>query len=115
MSVCVCVCGVSECVCVLCVHATTTCVFLDTVVRRRPAGPVLDGGEEAAGPAEKRERGAGQARRCGPVSVPLAERVRPKTISAVVGQQHLVGEESMIRKLIQKDALPSIILWGPVR
>lgn len=44
---------------------------------------------------------------------PLAERMRPHTLNEYMGQKHLVGEDSILRKLIASGALPSIILWGP--
>ncbi len=44
---------------------------------------------------------------------PLAERMRPKTLDEYMGQKHLVGEGSILRKLIASGTLPSIILWGP--
>lgn len=46
-------------------------------------------------------------------SVPLAERIRPKTISEFVGQEHLLGEGKPIRLMIENDMLSSFILWGP--
>jgi putative ATPase len=50
-------------------------------------------------------------------SVPLADRLRPKTLSQFVGQEHLVGENGIIRKLLlntdQKGFFPSLIFWGP--
>lgn len=46
-------------------------------------------------------------------SVPLAERIRPKTISEFVGQAHLLGEDKPIRLMIENDTLNSFILWGP--
>lgn len=46
-------------------------------------------------------------------SVPLAERIRPKTISEFVGQSHLLGEGKPIRLMIENDTLSSFILWGP--
>lgn len=46
-------------------------------------------------------------------SVPLAERIRPKTISEFVGQTHLLGEGKPIRLMIENDTLSSFILWGP--
>ena len=46
--------------------------------------------------------------------VPLAARVRPKSLSDFLGQRHLVGEDSFIRKIIEeKEPPPSIIFWGP--
>lgn len=47
------------------------------------------------------------------VYVPLAERVRPKTLEDFVGQRHLVGKDGILRKLIKSDQLVSIIFWGP--
>ncbi|MGQ9644117.1 MAG: replication-associated recombination protein A, partial [Ignavibacterium sp.] len=44
---------------------------------------------------------------------PLAERIRPKTISEFVGQEHLLGEGKPIRLMIENDTLSSFILWGP--
>lgn len=44
---------------------------------------------------------------------PLADRMRPETLDAVVGQTALVSQGSMLRRLIEQDRLPSIILWGP--
>lgn len=43
---------------------------------------------------------------------PLAERMRPKTLEDYIGQEHLVGENSVLRKLIEKGRVPSMILWG---
>ncbi|KAL4560093.1 hypothetical protein LXL04_032241 [Taraxacum kok-saghyz] len=45
---------------------------------------------------------------------PLAERMRPHTISQIVGQDHLLADKSSIlRSAIDRDRLPSLILWGP--
>jgi len=44
---------------------------------------------------------------------PLPERLRPKTIAGFVGQQHLIGEGKVLRKLIESGNIPSIIFWGP--
>ncbi|MBP6732963.1 MAG: AAA family ATPase, partial [Chitinophagales bacterium] len=44
---------------------------------------------------------------------PLPERLRPKTIAEFVGQQHLIGEGKVLRKLIEGGNIPSIIFWGP--
>jgi len=45
--------------------------------------------------------------------VPLAERMRPKTLETYVGQQHLVGPGAVLRKAIDAGRIPSFILWGP--
>lgn len=46
-------------------------------------------------------------------NIPLAERVRPQTLDEFIGQQHLVGEGQVIRKMIESGQIQSIILWGP--
>ena len=43
----------------------------------------------------------------------LAERIRPKTIDELVGQQHLTGKKSILRTAIENGKIPSMILWGP--
>jgi putative ATPase len=44
---------------------------------------------------------------------PLAERMRPRSLAEFVGQEHLVGERRVLRKLVERGgALPSLILWG---
>ena len=43
---------------------------------------------------------------------PLAERMRPSTLSDLVGQEHLVGRNGVLRKAIESGQAPSIILWG---
>jgi putative ATPase len=45
--------------------------------------------------------------------VPLAERLRPKTLDEVVGQQHLLGSGKPLRVAFEAARLPSMILWGP--
>jgi len=44
---------------------------------------------------------------------PLAERMRPKTLENYIGQDHLVGDEAVLRKAVETGRLPSFILWGP--
>jgi len=44
---------------------------------------------------------------------PLAELLRPRTLSQYIGQQHLVGEGTILRNAIEHDAVHSMILWGP--
>jgi putative ATPase len=45
--------------------------------------------------------------------VPLAARMRPRSLAEFVGQEHLVGEGRVLRKSIEADQIPSMILWGP--
>jgi putative ATPase len=44
---------------------------------------------------------------------PLAERLRPRTLDQLVGQQHLTGKGSVLRTAIEHGKPPSMILWGP--
>ena len=44
---------------------------------------------------------------------PLAERLRPQTLDNYVGQKHLVGENAILRKMIESGHIASFILWGP--
>ncbi len=46
-------------------------------------------------------------------NIPLAERVRPKRLEEIVGQEHLTGEKGVIRRMLLQGVVPSIILWGP--
>jgi putative ATPase len=44
---------------------------------------------------------------------PLADRLRPKTLADVAGQEHLLGEGGMLKRMLEKSGLRSIIFWGP--
>ena len=44
---------------------------------------------------------------------PLADRVRPRSLDDVVGQEHLLGKGKLLRVLIEKGDIPSFIFWGP--
>lgn len=44
---------------------------------------------------------------------PLAERLRPNSFDDFIGQEKLLGKDGTLRKLIQKDMIPSLLLWGP--
>src|SRR3954471_12457294 len=46
-------------------------------------------------------------------SAPLAERLRPKTLAEVIGQQHLLGPGKPLRAAFESGRLHSMILWGP--
>ncbi|CAE6458321.1 unnamed protein product [Rhizoctonia solani] len=46
-------------------------------------------------------------------AAPLAERMRPKTLDELVGQEHLVGKGSLLRGLMESGTTGSMILWGP--
>lgn len=47
------------------------------------------------------------------MSAPLAERMRPKTLDDLAGQEHLTGHGSILRTAIENGNIPSMILWGP--
>jgi putative ATPase len=47
------------------------------------------------------------------VRVPLAARMRPRTLDEYVGQEKIVGEGRALRRAIEGDEIPSMILWGP--
>jgi putative ATPase len=44
---------------------------------------------------------------------PLADRIRPESLEEFVGQDHIVGEGKILRKMMNKDRLASLIFWGP--
>ena len=46
-------------------------------------------------------------------NVPLAERLRPRKLEDLFGQTHLTGKDSILRKAIFQQQIPSMILWGP--
>ena len=44
---------------------------------------------------------------------PLAERLRPQTLDDYIGQKHLIGENAILRQMIESGRIASFILWGP--
>lgn len=46
-------------------------------------------------------------------NIPLAERMRPQKIEDLVGQEHLLGEDAVLAKVIRSGRIPSMIFWGP--
>src|SRR5262249_45307084 len=48
-----------------------------------------------------------------PADAPLAERMRPQSLDEVLGQNHLLGPGKPLRTAIERDQVPSMILWGP--
>lgn len=77
--------------------------------------------EEVAQPPRTAARRASAARRPdvpGPLSparadAPLSTRMRPRTLEEFVGQRRAVGPGTVLRRALEDDALPSLILWGP--
>lgn len=47
------------------------------------------------------------------LTIPLAERVRPKQLDDFIGQEQIVGENKPLRKLLESGTVPSMIFWGP--
>ncbi len=71
-----------------------------------PQNPSLfPGADEPLKPA------GGESGRAG--DVPLAERMRPRTLEEFIGQEHLLGSGKLLRRLIEEDRLTSIVFWGP--
>ena len=66
-----------------------------------------DGGGQASSLFDAAEQEAAQA------AAPLAVRMRPRTLDEVVGQAHLTGPGTPLRKLAEHDAGMSVVLWGP--
>ncbi len=46
-------------------------------------------------------------------AAPLAERMRPRSVAAFFGQEHLLGEGHILQRMIENDSISSLILWGP--
>lgn len=44
---------------------------------------------------------------------PLAERLRPRTLDEIIGQEHLIGKSGVLRLMVEQNQLASLILWGP--
>ena len=48
-----------------------------------------------------------------PAMAPLADRMRPRSLEDYVGQTHLLGEGKLLRQMLEKDQVCSMIFWGP--
>ncbi|GAB3894063.1 replication-associated recombination protein A [Larkinella knui] len=48
-----------------------------------------------------------------PITTPLPERMRPRTLDDVIGQRKLIGPGSALRRAVEANRIPSMILWGP--
>ena len=46
-------------------------------------------------------------------NIPLAERMRPKSLDSYLGQTHLIGDDSILKRAAENASLPSMIMWGP--
>src|SRR4029077_421544 len=85
-------------------------------LRRTPGTPMSDGlfddetdRSDRSGRSERRER----SRSDRSAGTPLAERIRPRTLDEVVGQDDILAPGKPLRQAIERDLLQSIILWGP--
>jgi len=67
---------------------------------------------DLGGQEEKKETDVGSLGEL-PGNLPLAARIRPRNFDEFVGQEHIVGKGRVLRKSIEADQLPSMILWGP--
>jgi putative ATPase len=67
---------------------------------------------DLGGQEEKKETDVGALGEL-PGNLPLAARMRPRNFDEFVGQEHIVGKGRVLRKSIEADQLPSMILWGP--
>lgn len=47
------------------------------------------------------------------ISVPLAEQMRPNSLDTYIGHEQIVGKSTVLRKLLDGNEIPSLILWGP--
>src|SRR5580700_3789865 len=71
-----------------------------TPARKRPtSSSTMPSGNDSISGADKGE--------------PLAARMRPRTLDEIVGQAHLVEPGRLLRRSIESDLIPSMILWGP--
>jgi len=62
---------------------------------------------------EEPHRSDQPSREAASASAPLAERMRPRTMDQIIGQDHLVGQDAPLRRLIERGEIASLILWGP--
>ncbi len=69
----------------------------------------LFGSDDSASPTKK----AQPAKETATSGEPLAARMRPRTLDEIVGQEHLVEPGRLLRRSIEGDRVPSMILWGP--
>ena len=47
------------------------------------------------------------------MDAPLAERLRPQNLDEFLGQNKILGQQSLLRKSLENDSIPSMIFWGP--
>ena len=64
-------------------------------------------------PAQAKDARKNPSPTTAPSGEPLAARMRPRTLDEVIGQEHLLAPGRMLRRSIEGDHIPSMILWGP--
>ena len=69
--------------------------------------------EEKSVTADVQEPAPHSAFRIPHSAIPLAARMRPRALAEIVGQEHILGHAKTLRRAIEADRLPSLILWGP--
>ncbi|HSR53738.1 MAG TPA: replication-associated recombination protein A [Acidobacteriota bacterium] len=75
--------------------------------------PEMDSPQDAAAASGGGSKGPAGAASGPKGSSPLADRMRPRSLEEVAGQQHLLEEGKVLRRLIEEDQVSSMILWGP--
>ena len=85
-------------------------LFGDAGRSSAPGGSGHEGGRRKRG---GRSADAAPAEPGTEAAAPLAARMRPRTLDDYVGQEHLLGPGKALRELIEKDAIGSVIFWGP--
>ena len=81
-------------------------LFRPTVSAYLPAVPARPStADDLFGPPAEPEAPAGAR--------PLADRLRPRSLDEVVGQDHLVGSDGTLTRMLERGSLASLILWGP--
>jgi len=88
-------------------------LFPDDLPPSSRAGSAYDAGASAGGTVGRPQREDSPARSAQAADSPLAERMRPRTLEEIVGQDDLVGPEGLVRRLQGAARFPSLILHGP--
>src|SRR5262245_19788422 len=78
---------------------------------RSPQGQHSLCGEDEAPAQPVPEASAPDAGNAG--QMPLAARMRPRALDELIGQEHIIGPSTVLRRAIESDRVPSMILWGP--
>ncbi|QRW21807.1 ATPase [Rhizoctonia solani] len=88
-------------------------IFKSKRTASSPPPPQTDGPERDNEPPTPTPKRAKTSKQHLTDAAPLAERMRPKSLDELVGQEHLVGKGSLLRGLMESGTTGSMILWGP--